>query len=65
MPKFITKNENRFNQSGTAENRYKPIKQIRLKTPILKSDLCDYTDIYIVVEGTVTVEGYNDAYNKN
>ena len=31
---------------------------------MLKSDLCDYSDVYIVVEGTVTVEGHNDACNK-
>ena len=27
---------------------------------MLKSDLCDYSDIYIVVKGTMTVEGDDD-----
>ena len=38
-------------QSGTAEDRYKPIKQIRFKTSILRTDLCDYSDEYIVIKG--------------
>ena len=42
-------------KSGTAENRYKSSKQIRFKTPILRSDLRDNSDAYIVVEGVVTV----------
>ena len=35
-------------------------KNIRLKTLMLISDLCDYSDVYIVVKGTITVEGHND-----
>ena len=35
-------------------------KQIRFETPMLRSDLCDYSDAYIVVKGTITVTG-----NKN
>ena len=32
---------------------------------MLRSDLCDYSDAYIVVKGTITVEDPNDAnYNK-
>ena len=27
---------------------------------MLISDLCDYSDAYIVVKGTITVEGDND-----
>ena len=26
---------------------------------MLRADLCDYSDAYIVVEGTITVEGAN------
>ena len=44
--------------SVTAKNRYKPSKQIRFKTSMLRSDLCDYSDAYIAVE-IVTVEGNN------
>ena len=28
-------------------------------------DLCDYSDVYIVVKGTVTVEGDDDAKIRN
>ena len=36
-------------QSGSAEDRYKPSKQIRFKTPMLQWDLCDFSDACIVV----------------
>ena len=53
------------NQSGRAHDRYKPNKQIRFKTSMLRSDLCDYSDVYIVVKGTITVtDSDNDAYDK-
>ena len=29
-------------------------KNIRFKTSMLRSDLCDYSDAYIVVKGTIT-----------
>ena len=32
---------------------------------MIRSDLCDYSDIYIVVKGTITVKGYNDADKRN
>ena len=32
-------------QSGNVEDRYKPSKQIRFKASMLRSDLCDYTDL--------------------
>ena len=53
------------NQSGNAENRYNPNKQIRFKTSMLRSDLCDYSDAYIIVKGNITViNPDNDAYDK-
>ena len=66
VPRFITKNWIEvYDQSGTAENRYKPSKQIRFKTSMFRSDLCDYSDAYIVVKGDITVlRGNNDAYDK-
>ena len=27
---------------------------------MLRSDVCDYSDAYVVVKGTITVEGDND-----
>ena len=42
-------------QSGSAEDRYKykPSRQIRFKTSMLRSKLCDFSDAYIVVKGTI------------
>ena len=34
-----------YDPSVNAENRYKPSKQIRFKTSMLRSDLCDFSDI--------------------
>ena len=49
VPRFITKKWIEvYDQSGTGENRYRPSKQIRFKTSMLRSDLCDYSDAYIV-----------------
>ena len=36
---------------------YNDDKQIRFKTTILKSSLCDYSDAYILVKGKITVTG--------
>ena len=38
-----------------SEKNYNVNKEIRIKTPLLRSDLCDFSDAYIVVGGTVTV----------
>ena len=63
MPRFITKKwVEVHDQSGSAENRYKPSKQIRFKTSMLRSDLCDFSDAYIVVKGEV-VANFNDRKN--
>ena len=35
---------------SSAEDRYRPSKQIRFKTLMLRSDLCDFSDAYIVVK---------------
>ena len=35
---------------------YNPIKEIRIKTSMLRSDLCDFSDSYIVVEGNFIVD---------
>ena len=52
-------------QSGNAENRYDSNQQISLKTSILRSDSCDYSDAYIVVKGNIIVTNPdNEAYDK-
>ena len=62
IPRFITKKwVEVHDQSGSADDRYKPSKQIRFKTSMLRSDLCDFSDAYIVVKGTITVIRRNNA----
>ena len=67
VPRFITKKwVEVHDQSGSADDRYKPNKQIRFKTSMLRSDLCDYSDAYIVVKGTITVTRLDSVmYEKN
>ena len=42
-------------QSGSPKDRYKPSKQIRLKTSMLRSDLCDFSDAYFVAKEDITL----------
>ena len=44
-----------------SKKTYNPNKEIRIKKPMLGSDLCNFNDVYIVVEGDVALEGDNDA----
>ena len=56
VPRFITKKWIEvYDQSGNTENRYKPSKQIRFKTSMLRSDLYDFSDVYTVVKGDITL----------
>ena len=66
VPRFITKKwVEVHDQSGSADDRHKLSKEIRLKKSMLRSDLCDYSDAYIFVKGTITVTDPNDAnYDK-
>ena len=58
-PRFITKKwVEVYDQSGGS---YSIKRQIRFKTPVLRSDLCDYSDAYIVVKGTTTVANLDNA----
>ena len=66
MPRFITKKwVEVHDQSSSADDRYKQNKQTRFKTSMLRSDLCDFSDAYIVVKGTITVTNPdNNVYDK-
>ena len=58
VPRFVTKKWIEVHdQSGNVEDRYKPNKQIRFKTSMLRSDLYDFSDAYIVAKGTIVIEG--------
>ena len=60
VPRFITKKCIEVNdQSGSAGDRYKPNKQIRFKTSMLRSDLYDFSDAHIVVKGSITLTKTN------
>ena len=68
VPRFITKKWIEVHdQSGSAEDRYKPSKQIRFKTSMLISDLYDFSDAYIVVNGraTASFNPRKNDYNNN
>ena len=53
LSKFVTREYVRVN---SLVNTYNENKSIRFKTPMLRSNLCDYSDAYILVNGTITVE---------
>ena len=53
LPRFVTKKWIEvYDQSG---GKYNVNKEIRTKTSMLKSDLCDYSDPYIVLKGNINV----------
>ena len=53
LPRYITKKWTEvYDQS---QGNYNVNKEIRIKTSMLRSDLCDFSDAYIVVKGYITV----------
>ena len=54
VSKFVTRKWVEVNDSSSGQ--YSVNKNIRFETSILTSNLCDYSDVYIVVKGTITVE---------
>ena len=54
LSKFVTREYVRVN---SLSNTYNENKSIRFKTPMLRSDLCNYADAYILVNGIITVAG--------
>ena len=51
--KFRTKNRVEINDE--LRETYNVYSQIKFKTSMLRSSLCDYKDAYILVSGTITV----------
>ena len=47
LSKYVTREYVRVN---SLSNTYNENKSIRFKTPILRSDLCDYVDAYVLVK---------------
>ena len=56
LSKFVTREYVRVNSLLDTCNENK---SVRFKTPKLRSNLCDYSDAYILVNGTITVAGNN------
>ena len=54
LSKFVTREYVKVN---SLSNTYNENKSIRFKTPMLRSDLCDYADAYILIKVTITVDG--------
>ena len=44
-----------------SQKNYDVNKEIRIKTSMLRSDLCDFSDAYIVIKGTTNVTNPNNA----
>ena len=64
LPRFVTKTG--IEVYDQSEGNYNVNNEIRIQTSKLRSDLCDYSDAYIVVKGTITVVRPNGAKrNKN
>ena len=59
LPKFVTKKW--IEVYDQSEGNYDVSKEIRIKTSMLRSDLCDYSNVYIIVKGTITVFKTNNA----
>ena len=57
--KFRTRNWVEINDE--ARGTYSHNKQIKFKTSLLRSSLCDYADAYILVKGNITVNNTTDA----
>ena len=62
LSKFVTR---QYVKVNSLSNAYNENKSIRFKTPMLRSNLCDYSDAYILVKGTikVTAPGANNNAN--
>ena len=53
--------KNEFEVYDQSQGNYDVNKEIRIKTSMLRSDLCDFSDVYIVVKGTIAVVRPNNA----
>ena len=59
LPRFVTKKWIEvYDRSG---RNYNVNKEIRIKTAMLRFDLCDFSDAYIVGKGTITVTNPDNA----
>ena len=59
VSKFVTK----MDQDDLSSGQYSVNKNIRFKTSMSRSDLCDYSNAYIIVKGTIDLLA--DDVNEN
>ena len=59
LPRFVSKKW--IEVYDQSEKNYSVNKEIRIKTSMLRSDLCDFSDAYIVAKETITVTNSNNA----
>ena len=59
VSKFVTRKWIEVNNLSSGQ--YSANKRVRFKTLMLKLDLCDYTDVHIVVKGRIPVDGIAEA----
>ena len=62
LSKFVSREHVKVNSLSNTCNENK---SIRFKTPMLNSDLCDYADAHILVNGTILVNGLNPRDRQN
>ena len=62
LSKCITRQYAKVNSLSSTYNKNK---SIRFRTPMLRSDLCDYADAYILINGTITVAGNHPRDRQN
>ena len=60
LSKFVTRE---YVKGNSLSNTYNQNKSVRFKTPMLRSNLCDYADAYILVKRTITVTANAGANN--
>ena len=62
LPRFVTKNGLK---SMINQKKITTLPKIRIKMSMLRWDLCNFSDVYIAVEGNITLECDNDANKRN
>ena len=60
LSKFVTR---QYVKVNSLFNTYNENKSTRFKTPMLRSDLCDFADAYILINGAITITANAGANN--
>ena len=64
-PNQSIKTENWVEINDESRGTYNEDNQIRFRTSLLRSSLCDYSDAYLLVKGTITVAPATTAAPNN